>query len=163
VSAVLAPAPDDPPVALRCEDAEAGGLDVPAALITTMVAMATITSPTGTSAAMTGWRERNRAGGGVSPRLALGLELDDALDLGAGRLVDVDFFVLLVGRAGRDDPDGDFDIVFSLDEAGTATGHACSKARDGGRGGLPGLMPATCGSLRPQNGPVGSASPRGSS
>ena len=43
------------------------------------------------------------------------LELNDALDLGAGRLVDVDFFVLVVGRAGRDDPDEDFDIVFSLE------------------------------------------------
>ena len=70
VSAV--PAPDDPPLALRCEDAEAGGLDVPAALITTMVATAATTSPTGTSAVMTGWRERNR--------------------------VVVDFFVLVVGR-----------------------------------------------------------------
>jgi hypothetical protein len=80
-----------------------------------MVAMAATTSATGTSAVMTGWRERNRVGGGASPGLALGLELelDDALDLGAGRLLDVDFFVLLMGRAGRDDPDGDFDIVFS--------------------------------------------------
>jgi hypothetical protein len=42
------------------------------------------------------------------------LEVDDALVLGAGREVDVDFFVLAVGRAGRDDPDGDFDIVFSV-------------------------------------------------
>jgi hypothetical protein len=78
-----------------------------------MVAMAATTSPTGTSAVMTGWRERNRVGGGASPRLDLELELDDALDLAAGRLVDGDFFVLLVGRGGRDDPDGDFDIVFS--------------------------------------------------
>jgi hypothetical protein len=75
-----------------------------------MVAMAATTSATGTSAVMTGWRERNRVGGDASPGLALGLELDDALDLGAGRLLDVDFFLLLVGRAGRDDPDGDFDI-----------------------------------------------------
>ena len=47
--------------------------------------------------------------------LALGLEseLDDARDVAAGRLADVDFFVLVVGRAGRGDPDGDFDIVFS--------------------------------------------------
>src|ERR1700677_3456063 len=111
-SAAPVPVPDDPPVAFTCEDAEAGGLDVPAALITTMVAMAATTSPTGTSAVMTGWRERNRVGGGASPGLTLGLEseLDDALDLAAGRLADEDFFVLVVGRAGRDDPDEDFDI-----------------------------------------------------
>ena len=62
-----------------------------------------------------GWRERNRVGGGASPGLTLGLEseLDDALDLAAGRLADEDFFVLVVGRAGRDDPDGDFDMMFS--------------------------------------------------
>jgi hypothetical protein len=103
--------PDDPPVALRCEDADAGGSDVPAALITTMVAMAATTSPTGTSAVITGRRERNRVGGDASA--GLDLALDDALDLGAGRVVDVDLLVFLVGRAGRDDPDGDFDIVFS--------------------------------------------------
>jgi hypothetical protein len=93
------PVPDDPPVALRCDDAEAGGLDVPAALITTMVATAATTSPTGTRAVSTGWRERNRAGGGAAPGLAVELEVDDALVLGAGRLVDVDFFVVAVGRA----------------------------------------------------------------
>ena len=58
---VPVPVPD--PVAERCEDAAAGGLEFPAALITTMVAMAATTSPTGTSAVITGWRERNRVGG----------------------------------------------------------------------------------------------------
>jgi hypothetical protein len=105
------------PGAVRCEDAEAGGFDVPAALITTMAAMAATTSPTGTSAVTTGWRERNLVGAGASRALAL----DDALDSGPGRAVDVDclvFLVLLVllvvvRRAGRDDPDGEFDMVFS--------------------------------------------------
>jgi hypothetical protein len=56
-------------------------------------------------------------GAGASRALAL----DDALDSGPGRAVDVDclvFLVLLVllvvvRRAGRDDPDGEFDMVFS--------------------------------------------------
>jgi len=87
------PVPDDPPVALRCDDAEAGGLDVPAALITTMVATAATTSPTGTSAVMAGWRVRNRVGGDESPGLELELELDVGLDLVAERVVDVDFLV----------------------------------------------------------------------
>jgi hypothetical protein len=44
--------------------------------------------------------------------------LDDALDLGPGRVVDVLFLVFLllvvvVGRARRDGPDGDLDMVFS--------------------------------------------------
>src|ERR1700722_3554629 len=121
VSAV--PVPDDP-VASMCEDAEAGGFDVPAALTTTMAAMAATTSPTGTSAVMTGWRERNRVGAVASPGLALAS--DDTLDLEPGRTLDVDglfllfllfllfvLFVLVVGRAGRDDPEGDFDMMFS--------------------------------------------------
>ena len=93
-------------------------LDVPAALTTTMAAMAATTSPTGTSAVMTGWRERNREGAVASPGLALAS--DDTLDLEPGRTLDVDglfllflLFVLVVGRAGRDDPDGDFDMMFS--------------------------------------------------
>jgi hypothetical protein len=44
---------DEPP-AVSCEDAAAEGADVPAALTTTMVAMAATTSPTGTSAVRTG-------------------------------------------------------------------------------------------------------------
>jgi hypothetical protein len=59
---------------------------------------------------MTGWRERNRTGGGA------GAALDAAWALGAGRVVDVDFFVFfvfVVGRAGRDGRFGDFDMVFS--------------------------------------------------
>jgi hypothetical protein len=115
VSAV--PVPDDPPVALRCEDAEAGGFDVPAALITTIVAMAATTSPTGTSAATTGCRERNLVGAGACRALALA----EALDSGPGPALDVDrfeavlflVFVFVGRRAGRDDPDGEFDMVFS--------------------------------------------------
>jgi hypothetical protein len=64
---------------------------------------------------MTGWRERNRVGAVASPGLALAS--DDTLDLEPGRTLDVDglflLFVLVVGRAGRDDPDGDFDMMFS--------------------------------------------------
>ena len=48
-SAVAAAPPVD-----RCEDAEADGLEFPAALITTMVAMAATTSTTGTRAVRTG-------------------------------------------------------------------------------------------------------------
>ncbi len=75
------------PVAERCDDAEAGGLEFPAALITTMVAMAATTSPTGTSAASTGWRERNRVGGALALAWAWVWDRDDALDLGPGRVV----------------------------------------------------------------------------
>jgi hypothetical protein len=124
VSDVPAPKADDRPAALRCEDAEAGGFDVPAALITTMTAMAATTSATGTSAVMTGWRERNLPGVGASPALALASTFEAALDLESGTAVDLDCFVVglflvflllvvVVDRGGRDDPDGDFDMLFS--------------------------------------------------
>ena len=115
---------DEPPVpdpVDRCEDAEAGGLEFPAALITTMVAMAATTRATGTSAVITGWRERNRAGGAWAPvrDWVRAWDLDDALDLGPGRVVGAFFLVLfvvvsVVGRGRRDGPDGDFDMVFLL-------------------------------------------------
>ena len=102
---------------VRCEDAAAGGLELPLALITTMVATAATTSPTGTSAAMAGWRDRNRAGGGA----AVAVDRVDARDRAARRAVAADlvfllvfaFVFLLAGRAGRDDPVLGLDMVFS--------------------------------------------------
>jgi hypothetical protein len=89
-----------------------------------MAAMAATTSPTGTNAVMTGWRERNLPCAGAPPGSALGSTLDDALRLGSGRTVDLDCFALgpflvflllvfVMGRAGRDDPDAEFDMLFS--------------------------------------------------
>src|ERR1700733_15110877 len=120
---------DDPP-AVRCDDAAADGLEVPAALTTIMVAMAATTRMTGTRAVMSGWRERNRARGAPA--------VDEARALETGRVVD-DFLVFVVGRAERDGrggpvgPMGDFDMVFSWvgrggDEAHTLGG---SKRRPG--------------------------------
>ena len=108
---------DDPPT-VRWDDAAADGPELPAALTTTMVAMAATTTSTGTRAASTGWRERNRAG--------CGAVVDDARALEVGREVD-GFFV--AGRADRDRPVGDFDMVFSCDWTEAATGRPRSEAR----------------------------------
>src|ERR1700722_15725851 len=117
-AASAAPAAPVPAPVVRCEAAAAGGLELPLALITTMVAMAATTSPTGTSAVITGWRERNRAGGGA----LVPVERADARDWAARRAAALDLvfllvfafvFLLLPGRAGRDDPELELDMVFS--------------------------------------------------
>ncbi len=98
---------DEPP-ALRWEDAAAEGPGLPAALTTIMVASAATTSPTGTNAVRTGWRERNRVGRvAVAAAVAVALAVAEWL---------ADF--LVVCRAERDGPEGDFDmVVFSLDRS----------------------------------------------
>ena len=108
----------DPPVA-RCDE-DAGGLELPVALSTTMVAMATTTSPTGTSAAIRGWRERKLAARGAVG----GAEREVPL-LAARFLVDwflVDWFLVdwfLVGCGDRAGPVMDFDMWFSsIDRSG---------------------------------------------
>src|ERR1700733_4189268 len=120
---------DDPP-AVRCDDAAADGLEVPAALTTIMVAMAATTRMTGTRAVMSGWRERNRARDAPA--------VDEARALETGRVVD-DFLVFVVGRAERDGrggpvgPMGDFDMVFSWVDRGGDEAHTLggSKRRPG--------------------------------
>jgi hypothetical protein len=65
---------------------------------------------------MTGWRDRNRAGGGA----AVAVDRVDARDRAARRAVAADLvfllvfaFVFLLGRAGGDDPVLGLDMVFS--------------------------------------------------
>ncbi len=126
------PVPAVPP-AVRCEEAAADGLPFPAALITTMVATAAITSPTGTSAVRTGCRVRNR------PARCGGTAVDDLVVVALRSVLRFVVVVdLVVGRGRRDGPDGDFDMLFSLDWAeGRQRRRALGSSRWRPRRGLP--------------------------
>ena len=78
------PVAADPPL-LRCE-AAAAGPGLPVALITTMVATAATTRPTGTRAATTGWRRRKRSLRRVTDRCCVRCACGEFSLLGCSRV-----------------------------------------------------------------------------